>query len=329
MALIGSLTSGVSALRSFEKGLEVIGDNVANVNTTGFKAARVQYADSFSNMIHQSAPSTQSANGSNVSAMQVGTGVQIESIGSDFGQGTLTTTGGKTDLGISGNGFFRVRDSVNSLNYVTRAGDFRLDDQGYLVTSDGMRVQGLSDGNATYDATAVNGVMVFTKTATAPVTLGDIKIDFDINMGSGLTNSTGGVFTDAQVQLAKPTMQSFTVDPLGNVVVSLSNGDTFSRGRVLLQNFEDTSALSRAGKNMYASLDSAGPLGGLTQSEGNNSPGTNGLGTIRIGTLELSNVDLSNEFANLITTQRAFQAGSRIITVSDTVLEDVINLKRQ
>ena len=60
----------------------------------------------------------------------------------------------------------------------------------------------------------------------------------------------------------------------------------------------------------------------------NNSPGTNGLGQIEVGTLELSNVDLAKEFANMITTQRSFQAGSRIVTVSDSLLEEVINLKR-
>src|SRR5450432_1423032 len=118
MALIGSLTSGVSALESFEKGLEVIGDNVANVNTTGFKGAQVAYSDSFSNLLHQSAPSSPSGLGSDVSAEQIGTGVQIAGVASNFAQGTLTTTGSDTDIGISGNGFFSVRDSLNNVNYV-------------------------------------------------------------------------------------------------------------------------------------------------------------------------------------------------------------------
>ena len=76
------------------------------------------------------------------------------------------------------------------------------------------------------------------------------------------------------------------------------------------------------------SLAAAGPINGLALSSANNTPGLTGLGKLEIGTLELSNVDLSAEFANLIVTQRSFQAGSRIITVSDTLLEEIINLKR-
>ena len=330
MALIGSLTSGVSALESFEKGLEVIGDNVANVNTTGFKGAQVAYSDSFSNLLHQSAPSSPSGLGSDVSAEQIGTGVQIAGVASNFAQGTLTTTGSDTDIGISGNGFFSVRDSLNNVNYVSRAGNFKIDDKGYLVTTDGYRVQGLSDGSATYTATTnSNGALVYTQTSIAPATVGDIKIDFNLAIGNGLINGTGGAYTDAQVDASKPTKQSFTIDNQGNVVESLSNGDAFVRGQILLQNFNDTSALTRQGNNLYSGMDAAGPQGGLALSATNNAPGSNGLGRLQVGTLEQSNVDLSAEFANLITTQRAFQAGSRIITVSDTVLQDVIDLKRQ
>ena len=77
----------------------------------------------------------------------------------------------------------------------------------------------------------------------------------------------------------------------------------------------------------------AGPIGAVAggsalQVGDINAPGKNGLGAIQAGTLELSNVDLTDQFANLITTQRSFQAGSRLITVSDSVLEDIVNLKR-
>jgi flagellar hook protein FlgE len=100
---------------------------------------------------------------------------------------------------------------------------------------------------------------------------------------------------------------------------------------VLLQNFNDTSALMREGANLYTALDAAGPIGGGIFSNavaGGNDPGANGLGRIQSGTLEQSNVDLTQQFSELITIQRSFQAGSRLITVSDSVLEDVVNLKR-
>ncbi len=328
MSLIASLDSGVSALDTFSKGIQIIANNISNVNTTGYKGSRAAYADNFSNMLQQAAPSSGTGVGSNIDSLQVGTGVHLAAAAGDFTQGTLTSTGSNTDLGISGNGFFRVRDSANNVDYVTRSGDFRLDDKGYLVTSEGYRVQGLNDGSATFDATTLNGALTYTKTATAPAAIGDLQINFTIGIGNGLTNSTGGTFTDAQVDAAKPTMNSFTVDRLGNVIIGLSNGDTFVRGRVLLQNFSDPNALTRQGNNLFSGFDPAGPIGGVDLSDLNNSPGTNGLGQLQVGTLELSNVDLSREFSNMIITQRSFQAGSRIVTVSDSLLEEVINLKR-
>ncbi len=328
MSLIASLDSGVSALDTFAKGIQVIANNIANVNTTGYKGSRSSYVDNFSNMLQQAAPSSGTGVGSNIDSLQVGTGVHLGAVAGDYSQGTLTSTGSNTDLGISGNGFFRVRDSANNVDFVTRSGDFRMDDQGYLVTNEGYRVQGLNDGSATFDATSVNGALTYTKTATAPAAIGDLKIDFSVGIGNGLTNSTGGAFTDAQVDAAKPTMNSFTVDRLGNVIIGLSNGDTFVRGRVLLQNFSDPNALTRQGNNLFSGFEPAGPIGGVDLSDVNNSPGTNGLGQIQVGTLELSNVDLSKEFSNMIITQRSFQAGSRIVTVSDSLMEEVINLKR-
>lgn len=328
MSLVGTLNSGVSALNTFSQGIQVISNNIANVNTTGFKSSRVEYADNFSNLLQQAAPSSGSGAGSNLAAMQIGTGVKLASISSNLSQGTLSTTGSNTDLGISGAGFFRVHDSMNNIDYVTRSGDFRLDDQGYLVTSDGYRVQGLSDGAATYEAVSTNGALSYVQTSTPPTAIGDIKIDFNLGIGNGLANGSGGAFTDAEAEASKPTMRSFTIDNQGNVVVGLSNGDTFVRGRVLLQNFNDPNALTREGNNLFSGLEAAGPLGGTALSATNNGPGTNGLGRIEVGTLELSNVDLGQEFADMIVVQRSFQAGSRVITVSDSMLEEVINLKR-
>ena len=96
MALIGTLTSGVSALRTFSKGLEVIGANIANVNTTAYKSSSTSYKDTFSNTLRAASATD--------SATQIGTGVQIGGIMTNFTQGSLTSTGKGTDLGVSGNG---------------------------------------------------------------------------------------------------------------------------------------------------------------------------------------------------------------------------------
>jgi len=290
MALIGTLTSGVSALRTFSKGLEVIGNNIANINTTGYKSSQASFAESFSNTIRGSAPSN-GTTGSNMPGAQIGTGVQISGISTNFAQGALASTGVATDLGISGRGFFIVRDSTANATFATRDGSFRLDDNGYLVTQSGMRVQGLTGGSS----------------GTPPSTIDDIRIGQNLPAGTQL--------------------QSMSIDRQGNIIEFYSDGTSATTNRLQLQNFNDTSALMREGNNLYSALAAAGPIGGGILS-GSNNPGEDGLGAVQAGTLESSNVDLTGQFSELITTQRSFQAGSRLITVSDTVLEDIVNLKR-
>ena len=328
MSLTSTLNTGVSALSAFSEGIQVLSNNIANVNTTGYKGSRSEYGDSFSNILRQAAPAPSSGTGSNTPATQIGTGVRVASVNADFSQGTLSSTGKSTDLAVSGSGFFRVRDTANNVDYVTRAGNFRIDSAGFLVTTEGFRVQGLNDGAATFSAITDSGALKYVKTATAPSTIGDIKIDFSVAVGSGITNDTGGAFTDAQVNDVKPTLRSFTVDQTGNVVIGLSNGDTVNRGRVLLQNFNDLNGLTKAGNNLFTGLGAAGPIGGVSISGTGNSPGTNGLGRIEVGALELSNVDLSKEMTDMIVVERSFQAASRVVTVSDRMLEEIVNLKR-
>ncbi|HYC73160.1 MAG TPA: flagellar hook-basal body complex protein [Opitutaceae bacterium] len=286
MSLIGTLTSGVSALRTFSKGLEVIGNNIANVNTTGYKSSQASFSESFSNTLRGSAPSNGSV--SSQPGVQVGTGVQLAGIATTFAQGALTSTGNTTDLGVSGRGFFIVRDATSGAQFATRDGAFRIDDNGYLVTSGGLRAQGL--------------------TGAGLAAIGDIRIGQSVPAGTQL--------------------QSVSFDTAGNVVEFYSDGTSATTSRIQLQNFNDTSALMREGGNLYSGLTAAGPLGGGILA-GSNDPGTSGLGNIQSGVLEQSNVDLTQQFSELITTQRSFQAGSRLITVSDTVLEDIVNLKQR
>jgi flagellar hook protein FlgE len=290
MSLIGTMGSGVSALRTFMKGLEVIGNNIANVNTTGFKASSAKYSDSFSNILQRSAPS--GTNTTNTSSTGIGTGVTLSGVSTNFNQGSLASTGRDTDLGISGSGFFHVKNSVDGSEFATRSGNFRWSDQGFLVNPAGLRVQGL--------------------TGAGLAAVGDIEL------------STPPAGTQRQ---------SVSIDRSGNVIEFYSDGTSATTGQILLQSFNDPSALTNEGNNLYSSLISAGPIGAAAgssdlQTGTVNVPGENGLGTIQSGTLELSNVDLTDQFANLITTQRSFQAGSRLVTVSDTVLEDIVNLKR-
>jgi flagellar hook protein FlgE len=103
--------------------------------------------------------------------------------------------------------------------------------------------------------------------------------------------------------------------------VQLQDGTLFARGQVLLQNFRSPESLIKEGNNLFSGLSAAGALAAPAAA------GTNGLGNIVPGSLEMSNVDLAAEFSDLITTQRAFQASARIITTSDEILQELVNLK--
>jgi flagellar hook protein FlgE len=290
MSLIDTLNTGVSALTAFSTGLDVVGNNIANVNTIGYKSASTSFEDSFSNTLQSSSPATGTSSGS--SPIQVGTGVQVAGTSTNFSQGALDSTGVSTDLAVSGNGFFIVQDPTTLNQFATRDGQFRIDSNGFLVTQNGQQVEGYTGG-----------------TSTSPL------------------GTTVGAIQIGQNPPANTSLQSVTIDSSGNVVESYSNGTTAITNRVLLQNFGDTSALLNNGNNLYTNLSAAAPIGGGILA-GGNTAGASGLGNIQSGSLESSNVDLTQEFSNLITMQRSFQAGARLITVSDTVLDDIVNLKR-
>jgi flagellar hook protein FlgE len=265
MALIGTLTSGVSALRTFSKGLEVIGNNIANVNTTAYKSSTASYSDSFSNTL--SAASSAAGD----SAVQVGTGVKVAGINTNFTQGSLTSTGVTTDLGVSGNGYFVVQDA-NGVNFATRDGSFHFTATGDLVNTQGFNV----------------------------------------------LDSTGTAINVANYG----TVASISIGKDGTVTAFDSSGVGTVAGQVGLLAVPDQSKLMKQGNNLLDFSNTGVTVANLAAA------GSVGLGTVQSGTLELSNVDLTDQFSNMITTQRSFQAGARLITVSDSVLEDIVNLKR-
>src|ERR1051326_1628840 len=129
--MIGSLQTGVIALQQYQEDLEVIGNNIANVGTTGYKSSTMQFADTFSQSFGDSGGGA---------SRQVGTGVTTSAITSEFSQGAINATGVATNLAITGNGYFVVKDPSSGASFVTRDGTFGLDNNGYLVTADGYRV---------------------------------------------------------------------------------------------------------------------------------------------------------------------------------------------
>ena len=289
--MLSSLNSGVAGLRNFQSKLDVIGNNIANSNTIAYKAARANFADTFS----QTLQGGSKAGG----ALQVGTGVQTASIKNDFSRGSYQNTGIESNLYINGSDGFFIVKNADGEEFATRAGDFVVDKQGYLVTNDGYRVHGFTDQVATGGAMTTRGdIRIFDDPAARPIT----------------------------PRVADAKLAGFNIQADGRIRMKLDDGSEYESGQVLLERFEDNNLLEKSGDNLYTNLRAAGPLGGdaLTGVE----PGTEGTGSLKSAALEMSNVDLAGEFADLITTQRGFQANARIITTSDEMLQEVVNLKR-
>lgn len=137
--MMRSLYSGVSGLQNHQTRMDVIGNNISNVNTTGFKKGRVEFQDMISQTMQGAARPNEEVGG--VNPQQVGLGMTVAAVDTVFTQGSLQSTGVNTDVALQGNGFFILKDGDKS--FYTRAGAFGLDSNGTLVNpANGMRVQG-------------------------------------------------------------------------------------------------------------------------------------------------------------------------------------------
>jgi flagellar hook protein FlgE len=155
--MLRSMYSAISGLKNFQTQLDVIGNNIANVNTFGYKKSRVNFQDIISQ--EMSGPSAPTFNKGGINPVQVGLGSHIGSIDNIDTQGNLQTTGRSLDLAVSGDGYFMVKDGFNQL--YTRAGNFYLDSQGSLVTSGGQRVLGYGvDKNGAIDTSKLTTLQI-------------------------------------------------------------------------------------------------------------------------------------------------------------------------
>lgn len=417
--MIGSLYSGISGLKAQTSTMSVIGDNIANVNTTGFKSSRVLFANVFNATLGQS-------------RMQIGRGVTMAGLSANWNSGTMETTNTVTDLAINGQGMFVVRDPANNGQYYTRAGQFEFNGDNLLETQDGLLVQGyaldpatgalgalgsislpngisspqatqqiamglnLDSGAAvgdTFDTTVSaydslgNSVELnfnFIRSAagwnwyvapsegsgtpagpaatppaynelvfdadgvldpascTPPMAAGDVgpaitvtglqgndlnvdwaMLDSNGSSNGSVTGYAGTSVKTTQTQDGYPSgmLQGVSADESGVFTALYSNGTMAPFAQIALADFASYAGLSKQGSNLFtSSLASGQPV--VT------TPNSAGVGAIAPSSLEMSNVDLAQEFVALITTQRAFQANSKVITTSDEVLSELINIKR-
>jgi len=265
--MLRSMYAGISGMKNFQTKLDVIGNNISNVNTAGFKKGRVTFQD----MLSQTNSAAQGPTGTRggVNPNQVGVGSQIGSIDNLHTQGFRQSTNNPLDLMLEGDGMFALQG--DGATYYTRAGNFYLDDAGNIVNPDGYYLMG--------------------EGGTSPLTI-------------------------------PPEAQSFSIQPDGTVsYIDENNNQQELDTKIAIASFSNPSGLQKNGSNLYLDSENAG-YNDLY------APGEGGTATIVSGALEMSNVDLAEEFTEMITAQRAFQANTRIITTSDQILEELVNLKR-
>ncbi|MFH1677048.1 MAG: flagellar hook-basal body complex protein [bacterium] len=159
--MVGSaLYAAISGLKSQQIKLDVIANNIANLNTFGYKGSRVAFSSLLSQTLRAAGAPQAGRGGTN--PMQVGVGVQLSAIDAIISQGSIQTTGSLTDLAINGEGFFIISNG-SSIGY-TRAGNFTLDANGALITSNGSKVQGwrlfTADGTTIDTSTPVSDITV-------------------------------------------------------------------------------------------------------------------------------------------------------------------------
>jgi flagellar hook protein FlgE len=162
--MLRSLYSGISGLRAHQTMLDVTGNNIANVNTTGFKASATQFQDTLSQMTQAAAAGQDGAAGSNPA--QIGLGVRVAGISTNFGQGSAQSTGRASDMMISGDGFFITGKGTQT--FYTRAGAFKPDSQGRLVSPDGGILQGWTAVNGVLNTGGATGNIVLSPNTTSP-----------------------------------------------------------------------------------------------------------------------------------------------------------------
>ena len=410
--MMRSMNSAVSALRNHQLRMDVIGNNIANVNTIGYKSSRVTFKDSLSQMLRGASGPDTSRGGTN--PQQVGLGMDLSSVDTLFTTGVPDRTDRGLDVMVNGEGFFMVSaDGTDNGMYYTRAGNFDIDEDGNLVNADGLRVLGYKTDASGNVGTEIGGIVVpladsippiattsvtmegnldsrtadtalgrqteitvidslgtshkislaFTKTgpnawSVTPTTVADppqpagtaVNITFDTNgkltSGGSLSGSlalTNGATTPLtftidmseltqygtesnalmRSQNGSPVgvLTSYAIGQRGEVEGVFSNGRTKILGQIATSIFANPAGLVKMGGNLYRSSANSGD-------PQVNKPGTGGNGGLQPGALEMSNVDLGKEFTNMIVTQRGFQANSRIISTTDQMLEELVNLKR-
>ena len=327
--MIRGMYAGISGMKSQQTKLDVIGNNLANVGTTGFKSSRVVFKDMLYQNSSNAVGASNNLGGSN--AKQVGLGVSIGSIDRIMGQGMMQPTGRALDVAMDGEGFFMVakgpvahqdgdieldtdgtiQDADGREIFYTRDGSLSLDSEGYLVTSSGERVLGYSMVGGMDADGKINFIDSEDPDLEAAEGLKTLRIPDSVEMNDGTTRK----------------VMSYSIGKDGLITAVVEGGEVAVLGQLATASFKNPEGLEAVGNNMYLNSSNSGaPL--VSSGFGADPDDVRTNGDIIQGMLEMSNVDIAEQFTDLIVTSRAFQASSKIISTSDEILQDVVNLKR-
>jgi len=293
--MMPAMYSAISGLQAHQTMLDVTANNLANVDTIGYKAQRTTFVNELSELLSGGADATASNAGSN--PQQIGLGVEVGSIDNIMNAGSLQSTGNTLDIAVQGDRFLCIGasptapDPTNpttaanlptSLEY-TRAGNLTTNSEGFLTTSSGAYVMGFQPNS----------------TSTTPDTYIVIPQD-STNVAIGQNGSV--TYTDEN-----PSDSTY--------------GTTVSAGSLALASFPNEAGLTRgAGSTWSPSPNSGAPTYG-TPDTGN----FQNTATIS-GELEQSNVDMSTEFTNMIEAERGYQANSSVISTADQMMQTLIQM---
>lgn len=207
-----SLYTAMGGISAATTALSVISNNVANINTTAFKSSSVQFSDVYSTTLSYGSVATSTSGGTN--PIQVGVGTEVSAISTDFGTGSWSATGKNTDLMINGSGFFSVQ-ATDGTTFYTRAGNFSIDENGNLVTTDGYKVLGINSNLSTHSS----GVTVKIPTAITAVVSGTDLITAGATKEVRELNSTKSTISDGNFQISVDggAATTITVDADGSV----------------------------------------------------------------------------------------------------------------
>jgi flagellar hook protein FlgE len=291
--------AAISGLDVNQAMLNDTANNLANVNTVGYKASSMTFADSLTQITRGASAPTKTNGGSN--PVQVGLGVQVNSTRNEMSEGAFQSTNNPLDLAIEGAGFLRVGEGEPPLKapYTTglpkeveysRAGDLTTNTNGFLTTAAGNYVIGR---NAV--ATEKEGAISYSVGTE----------DSFIRIPPGSTNIAIG--------------QDGSVSYTDNNAESPTFQQRVTAGYISLATFANQGGLERVGGSLWAQTANSGPpiVG---------TPSTVGFGLTIGGVLEQSNVDMATEMTNMITAERGYQANSRTITTADTMLETLVSM---